>query len=44
MYVLEGSHRHVLGKLIEFLQKYPLLGEKRVSFEKFVQRYNMPKK
>lgn len=43
MYVLEGGHRRVLGRMIEFLQNYPLLGEKRVSFENFVQRFHTPK-
>ena len=44
MYVLEGGRRQVLGFMIEFFQKYPLLGEKHVSFLKFVKKYNTPKK
>jgi len=44
MYVLEGSHRKALGNIIELLCTYPLLGEKSVSFARFVERYNTPKK
>lgn len=43
MYVLEGGHRQVLGRMIAFFQKYPLLGEKHRSFLTFVERYTTPK-
>ena len=43
MYVLEGGHRQVLGGMIAFFEKYPLLGEKNVSFTRFVEIYTTPK-
>jgi len=43
MYVVEGSQRAMLRNMIAFFASNPLLGEKKVSFDSFVQVFHTPK-
>lgn len=43
MYVVEGSQRAMLRNMIRFFEKFPLLGEKKVHFDSFVQVFHTPK-
>ena len=43
MYVVEGSQRSMLRNMIRFFEKFPLLGEKKVRFDSFVQVFHTPK-
>ena len=43
MYVVEGSQRAMLRNIIAFFASNPLLGEKKVCFDSFVQVFHTPK-
>ena len=43
MYVVEGSQRAMLRNMICFFENIPFLGEKKVSFDSFVQVFHTPK-
>jgi hypothetical protein len=44
MYVLEGGHRSSLKRIIGFFEKFPLMGEKKNAYEKFVRVFHTPRK
>lgn len=44
MYVLESGHRSSLKRLIEFFEEFPLMGEKKNSYERFTQVFHKPRK
>ena len=43
MYVIEGSQRSLLGRVIQFFDTYEFLGEKKVSFERLKSVFLSPK-
>lgn len=43
MFVIEGSQRSMLGRVIQFFDTYEFLGEKKVSFERFKSVFLSPK-